>query len=78
MNGPRRYYAEWNKSGRERLIEYDVTHTWKLKNKIHKTETDSDAENRLMAEREEWAQGLGEKGEGIQKDRLVVTEQSWR
>ena len=26
MDGPRRYYAKWNKSGRERLVLYDITY----------------------------------------------------
>ena len=33
MNGPRRYYAKWNKSDREWHILYDFTYMWDLKNK---------------------------------------------
>ena len=36
-----------------------------------------DAKNRLRVARWEGVVGLGIKGEGIEKDRLVVTEQSW-
>lgn len=37
-----------------------------------------DTENRLMNSRGERVRGLGEKGEGIEKCTLVVSEQSWR
>ena len=33
MDGPRGYYAEWNKSDWERQIPYDFTHIWNLGNK---------------------------------------------
>ena len=36
MDGPRGYYAKWNKSDKERQIPYDFTHMWNLKNKINK------------------------------------------
>ena len=42
----------------------------------NKTQTDSDTENRLMVARGEGVGGLGEKGEGIKKSKLVVTEQT--
>ena len=35
MDGPREYYANWNKSDRERQIPYDFTYMWNLKNKIN-------------------------------------------
>ena len=35
MNGSRRYYAKWNKSGRERQTLYDFTYMWNLKNKTN-------------------------------------------
>ena len=45
MDGPRDYHTKWNKSDRERQIEYDNTYMWNLKNNtnelIYKTETDS-------------------------------------
>ena len=31
MDGPRGYYAKWNKSDRERQIPYDLTYMWNLK-----------------------------------------------
>ena len=40
----------------------------------NKTQTDSDTENRLMVAREEGIEGQGEKGKGIKKHKLVVTE----
>ena len=42
MGRPRRYYAQWNESDREKKIPYYFTYVWNLKNKINnKTETDS-------------------------------------
>ena len=45
MDGPRGYYAMWNKLNGERQILYDFTHMWNLKNKTKnkkkQTETDS-------------------------------------
>ena len=31
VDGPREYYAYWNKSDRERQILYDVTYMWNVK-----------------------------------------------
>ena len=31
MNGPRGYYAKWNKSDRERQLQYDFTYMWSKK-----------------------------------------------
>ena len=36
MDGPRRYYAKWNKSDRERQTPFDLTYMWNLKNKMNK------------------------------------------
>ena len=36
MDGPRGYYAERNKSDRERHISYDFTYMWNLRNKKNK------------------------------------------
>ena len=45
MDGPRGYYAKWNKSDRERQKPYDFTYLWTLKydtnELIYKTETDN-------------------------------------
>ena len=35
IDGPRGYYAKWNKSDRERQISYDFTYMWGLKNKTN-------------------------------------------
>ena len=35
MDGPRGYYAKWNKWGRERQIPYDFTYVWNLKHKTN-------------------------------------------
>ena len=44
LDGPREYYAKWNKADRERQITYDFTYMWILKTKqmkkYSKTETD--------------------------------------
>ena len=37
-----------------------------------------DTENRLIVARREGTGGLGEKHEGIEKHKMVVTKQSWR
>ena len=36
MHGLGQYYAKWNKSERERQIQYDLTYMWNLKNKRNK------------------------------------------
>ena len=33
MDGPRGYYAKWNKSDEERQIPHDFTYMWNLQNK---------------------------------------------
>ena len=35
MDGPGEHYAKWNKPVRERQIPYDLTHMWKLMNKLN-------------------------------------------
>ena len=35
VDGPREYYALWNKSDRERQILCDITYIWNLKNKTN-------------------------------------------
>ena len=35
MEEAREYYAKWNKSIRERVIPYDFTHMWNLRNKTN-------------------------------------------
>ena len=42
-----------------------------------RTEADSDTENILTVAKWEGVGGMGEKGEGMKKHKLVVTEQSW-
>ena len=45
MDGPREYYAKWNKSDRERQTPNDFTYMWNVKSKTdegtYQTETDS-------------------------------------
>ena len=46
MDGPREYYAKWNKSDGKGQILYDFTYMWNLKsekkmNKYNKIDTDS-------------------------------------
>ena len=66
------------KSVRERRIPYDFTYMRNLKKNINKQNGNGliDTENGLMAARWDGVGGLGVKGEGIEKYRLVVTEQS--
>jgi len=40
MDGPRGYYAKWNKSDREGQIPHDFTNIWNLKTKQTKAETE--------------------------------------
>ena len=73
IDGPWRYYAEWNKSERERQIPYDFTHMWNLNNnktnkQKNKTKTNLDTENGLEVTRREEAGGVSEMGEGGQLD----------
>ena len=53
MDGPRGYYAKWNKLFRERQIPYDLTYMWTLKNSINKQNRNRpiDTENMLMVVR---------------------------
>ena len=39
MDGPREYYANWNKPVRERQIPYDFTYMWTLMNKANEQTT---------------------------------------
>ena len=52
MDKPRRYYAKWNKSDKERLKQYDFTYMCNLKNNINKQNR-----NRLTVARGEEALG---------------------
>ena len=64
---------------RERQIPYDFTYMQNLNNNINEqTKQKKDSwGNRLVVARGERVGGLGEKGEGTEKYRQVVTEQSW-
>ena len=58
MNGHRRYYAKWSKSGRERQISHGMAYMWNLKEKkkkerdineyIQNRNRPTDVENKLM------------------------------
>ena len=63
MDGPKGYYAKWNKSDREILIAYNFTYIWTLRNKINKIETDIHKEIRLMVHRRKRDWGTGQKKE---------------
>ena len=71
--------AKWDKSDRERQIPCDFTYMWNLKNNISKQNRNRlrGTKNRLMGADGRGVGGLCEKGEGIERYRLVVTEQSW-
>ena len=75
MDGSREYNTKWNKSAKERQIQYDFTHMWILRNKTvnkekKKRERKTNQEtllitgNKLMVTREEVGGGMGEIGEG--------------
>ena len=38
-DGPKGYYAKWNKSDRERQITYEFTYMWNLKNEAEQEKT---------------------------------------
>ena len=58
MNGPREYYAKWNKSNTER--PYDFTYMWNLINKNEQTlkERLKDIENKLAVARREMSRRM--------------------
>ena len=62
MDGPRGYYAQWNKSGGERQIPYDFTYMWNLKHKTNEHTKQNwnrliDTENKLVITRSEGSVG---------------------
>ena len=60
MDGPRDYYAKWNKPNRERQISYEITYMWIIKIKriyLQNTSIPTDIENKLMVTK-------GQRGEG--------------
>ena len=58
MDGAWGYYAQWNKSDRERQIPHDFTYMWNLKNKTRKQTKPRliDTENKLVVAR---GKGMG-------------------
>ena len=50
VDGPGEYYAEWNKSGRERKILYDIENN--TGECICKSEKDSNTKNKLVVNKE--------------------------
>ena len=67
MDGPRGYYAKWNKSDRERQMPYDFTYMWNLKKWYKWTYLQNrnrltDIENKLMVT----------KGETVGRDKLGI------
>ena len=60
MNGPRGYYAKWNKSDRGRQIPYGFTYTWYLK---HKT-SDQTTKQKLTHRFREQTGGCQRRGSG--------------
>ena len=59
MDGPRGYYAKWNKSDRERQILYAFTHMWHIK----KNQTRQKQRHRYKEQSSGYQRGKGE-GEG--------------
>ena len=59
MNGPRRYYAKWNKSDKEKQILYDFTYMQNLK----KWNKGINVENRVDSQgTNKWLLEEGEEG----------------
>ena len=63
MDGPRAYYAEWNKSEKKKTILYIDAYIWNLEGWywwvcLQSSSGETDIENRLMGK------GRGEDGEG--------------
>ena len=62
MDDPRRYYAKWNKSDRERQTLYNSTYMWDLKNKTNEQTKQNrkkliDKGNKLVVARgDEWGE----------------------
>ena len=59
INGPRDYYAKWNKLVIKRQMPYDLTYVWNLKNKTN--EQTKQKRNRLIDTKK------------TQKPKMVVT-----
>ena len=57
--GPRRYYAKWNKSDKQRNVPHDITYIWNLKSQINKQNRNRliDTENKLMVAKEKGVWG---------------------
>ena len=70
MDRPREYYANWNKSDRERQIPCDFTYMWNLKNKIieQNSKLQIQMTNWWLPGREDWWDGC--KGVGVKMYRL--------
>ena len=68
MDGPRGYYAKWNKSDRERQIPYNFIYVWNLKSKNKETNITQQKHTHrcreLMVARGAWGGGMNEIGEG--------------
>ena len=75
MNGPRGYYAKWNKSHRERHILYDFTYMLNLKNKRNEQTKQNrnklmDTENKLAVARREKDERKNEIGKDNKKYKI--------
>ena len=71
MDGPRDYYAKWNKPNRERRISYEITYMWIIKIKriyLQNTSIPTDIENKLMVTK-------GQRGEGGKNYEVRITNQ---
>ena len=68
MDGPKGYYAKWNKSDREKQVLYDLTYMWNPKSKTNQdqnnTDIDSDTENKLLVASGDGHRWISEKGNG--------------
>ena len=57
MDGSRGYYANWNKSDRERQIPYDLTYMWNLKKQINKENRNKLTDKREQIDFTRWEEG---------------------
>ena len=69
MNGPRGYYAKWNKSNKEREILYEFTYMWYVKTKMNEQEWQKKTKTEAIhQERANWRlpkdRGIGKINEG--------------
>lgn len=78
IDGPRGYFAKWNKSDWKRQIPYDFTPMWNLKKQMNKQRKSRiraiNTENKLMVARGKGRGGWAKWMKGNGRNRLPVME----